>query len=118
MCYNNLRFFFETTRCVVCVTFSSKWKFITERAAWQGGFYERLISMIKHHLKRVLGIKLVSKDIFEAITAEIEFVLNNRLIAFVSESDVRQDVLRPIDFLLRSKVIEDPLLTRNRNKLG
>ena len=31
------------------------WKFITERAPWWGGFYERLIGLMKRCLKKTLG---------------------------------------------------------------
>ena len=32
-----------------------RWKFITERAPWWGGFYERLIGMTKRCLKKTIG---------------------------------------------------------------
>lgn len=63
------------------------WKFISERASWQGGFYERIISLNKHHLKKILSVKLVSKEVFEAIVKEVEFIVN-RPITFISKSKV------------------------------
>ena len=30
------------------------WKFINEYSPWQGGFYERLIGMVKRSLKKTL----------------------------------------------------------------
>ena len=31
------------------------WKFITERAPWWGGFYERLVGLVKRCLKNTIG---------------------------------------------------------------
>ncbi|KRY03005.1 hypothetical protein T01_10144, partial [Trichinella spiralis] len=31
------------------------WKFITERAPWMGGYWERLVRSIKESLRKILG---------------------------------------------------------------
>lgn len=86
------------------------WQFITERAPWRGGFYERLMSLLKHHLKRTLGNKLISKEKFEAIVIEIEFIINNRPITPIIDTGIHHLALRSIDFLLRNQLEGDPLL--------
>jgi hypothetical protein len=37
-----------------------KWKFIVERAPWQGGWWERLVRSVKEPLRKVLGKSLLS----------------------------------------------------------
>ncbi|GBN40725.1 hypothetical protein AVEN_611-1 [Araneus ventricosus] len=40
------------------------WKFIVERGAWWGGFYERLVKSVKECLRKVLGRALLSFEEF------------------------------------------------------
>ena len=37
-----------------------KWSFTTALAPWQGGFYERLIGMVKQSLRKAMGNKRYS----------------------------------------------------------
>ena len=32
-----------------------KWSFIVEQAPWMGGFYERLVGLVKHALRKTIG---------------------------------------------------------------
>ena len=36
------------------------WKFIVELAPWMGGFYERLVGLVKRSLRKAIGRKLLS----------------------------------------------------------
>jgi hypothetical protein len=36
-----------------------KWRFITERAPWMGGFYERLVGLTKRSLRKAIGKMLM-----------------------------------------------------------
>lgn len=58
---------------------SINWTFITERAPWKGGFYERLIGVVKNHLRRVLSKSSFVLSKFQCIIAEIEFIVNCKL---------------------------------------
>ena len=57
-----------------------EWKFISKRAPWYGGFWERLIALKKLSLKKVLGKTNISLDELQTVTTEIEAVLNDRLL--------------------------------------
>ena len=37
-----------------------KWKFILEKSPWWGGFYERIIGIIKRCIKNVVGKALLN----------------------------------------------------------
>jgi hypothetical protein len=54
------------------------WKFITERAPWWGGFYERLIGLVKRYLKKTIGKACLSWTELNTILTEVEAVLNSR----------------------------------------
>ena len=64
--------------------FKIVWKFIPARAAWMGGFYERLIGMTKQMLKKILGKELVIQADLLTFIAEIECRINNRPLYYVS----------------------------------
>ena len=52
------------------------WKFTTALAPWQGGFYERLVGLVKQSLRKGIGLKRLTLDQFIVILAEVEAVIN------------------------------------------
>lgn len=82
------------------LTHGIKWKFITERAPWMGGFYERMIGLVKTHLRSCLSRSLWTADKLHTIIVEIERVINLRPITFVSQNADEVKPLRPADFLM------------------
>ena len=39
-----------------------KWQFTTALAPWQGGFYERLVGLVKRCLRKAIGTKRLTLD--------------------------------------------------------
>ncbi|XP_071161008.1 uncharacterized protein [Mytilus edulis] len=64
------------------------WKFIPKAAPWYGGWWERLVGITKTTLKKVLGKSHVNSDVLRTTLIEIERVINDRPITYVS-SDIR-----------------------------
>ena len=60
------------------------WRFITPRAPWEGGFYERLIGVTKGVLKKCLGRAFVTFDELSTLITEAEAIINDRPISYVS----------------------------------
>ena len=54
------------------------WKFNPPSAPWHGGFYKRLVAVIKAPLKRVLGQALLKWEEMATLLAEVEFLVNDR----------------------------------------
>ncbi|GBL76191.1 hypothetical protein AVEN_234466-1 [Araneus ventricosus] len=54
------------------------WKFIVERGAWWGGFYERVVKSVKESLRKFLGRALLSFEELSTILTAVEAVLNSR----------------------------------------
>ena len=52
-----------------------KWKFILEKSPWWGGFYERIIGIIKRYIKKVAGKALLNHDELITLLTEIEQTL-------------------------------------------
>ncbi|GFS48696.1 histone H3.3 [Trichonephila clavipes] len=62
-----------------------QWKFDLLTAAWWGGFWERLIQMVKKLLRRVLGKASLSYEEIFTILCDIEATLNSRPLNCYSE---------------------------------
>ena len=52
------------------------WQFIVERAPWWGGFYERMVGLMKRCLNKILGKALLTLIELTTIETEVETVLN------------------------------------------
>ena len=75
---NNLKTFKSVDVKRFCNTKEIVSKFILERSPWWGGFYERLISIVKSSLKKVLWKAYLSYVELYIVLTEIENVLNSR----------------------------------------
>lgn len=50
------------------------WQFITKRAPWYGGFWERLVGLTKTAINKVLGQRHIFLPTLETIIVEIEAI--------------------------------------------
>ena len=62
-----------------------KWQFNPSRAAWMGGFFERLIGLTKRSLNKILGNRRVTTEEFHTLICRIEAQLNDRPLTYVSD---------------------------------
>ena len=76
-----------------------KWQFITALSPWKGGFYERLVGLVKRSLRKGFGLKKLTLDQFEVILAEIEAVINTRPLTYIYEEFQSGFSLTPAHFL-------------------
>ena len=60
------------------------WRFIPKRAPWYGGFWERMVGLTKQAIKKTLGRAFVTLQQLETIVTEIEAMLNDRPLTYVS----------------------------------
>jgi hypothetical protein len=70
------------------------WKFILEKAPWWGGYYERMVKLVKQSLRKVLGRAQLRYEEFMTVPTEIEGVLNSRPITYVYP-DLTEEPLTP-----------------------
>ncbi|KIH60745.1 integrase core domain protein [Ancylostoma duodenale] len=98
------------------VTENIQWKFITPLSPWKGGFYERLIGIMKTALKKTLGRRIPNKCEFETLVFECEAMVNSRPLTYVGSTVDDSAILRPIDFLMpRANINLFPLQTDEGN---
>ncbi len=75
------------------------WRYIPELSPWMGGFYERLVGMVKRGLKKALGKRLATSDHLHTIITEVEAVLNSRPLMYLDSDLEDQVALTPGDLL-------------------
>ena len=79
-----------------------QWHFITPHAPWKGGFYERLVALVKRSLKRTLGNSRLKYDEFITVVAEIAAMLNTRPLVYLTDDFNSETALTPQCFLKMS----------------
>lgn len=88
-----------------------QWKFIVERAAWWGGFWELMVRCVKTALKKgkkVLGHGYLKFRDLSTVVTEVEVVLNSRPLTFVYTEKSEPDPLTPADFLVGRRLTSLP----------
>ena len=79
------------------------WHFRAPSAAWKGGHYERLIALVKFHLKRALSGGAIPRTFLfhevSTILLEIETIINSRPITYDSSNPSDLRPLCPFNFL-------------------
>ncbi|GFX36198.1 integrase catalytic domain-containing protein [Trichonephila clavipes] len=76
-----------------------KWKFYPPTAAWRGGWWERLVRVIKELLKRTLGKAILTYEELLTVLCDCEAVVNSRPLTYVSEDPNDLIPLTPSLFL-------------------
>ena len=73
---------------------SVRWRFITPRAPWTGGFYERLIGVVKGCLCKALYRRKVSFEELRTLLVEFQAIVNMRPLTYLSQ-DRENEALTP-----------------------
>jgi len=106
----------------------TEWKFIPKRAPWYGGWWEHLIGLTKSTLKKILGRSYISFDALQTVVTEIEAVMNDRPLTYVTSGLTDPEPLTPAHLLYGRRlttlpyqapcsqnITEDQVANTNRN---
>ncbi|GFQ81880.1 integrase catalytic domain-containing protein [Trichonephila clavata] len=91
-----------------CASKGVKWKYIIERGAWWGGFYERIVRSVKTILRKVIGKSSLTSEELETVLCEIEAVLNSHPITYIDSDSTGNFPLTPSHFLLGRRLTSLP----------
>ncbi|XP_071132833.1 uncharacterized protein [Mytilus edulis] len=80
------------------------WRFIPKRAPWFGGWWERLIGLTKTSIRKVLGKSLIDLETLQTVTTEIESILNDRPLTYISSDLVDSEPLTPAHLLYGRRI--------------
>ena len=84
----------------ICLEHGITWDFIVPRASWWGGFYERMVGLVKKCLRKVVGRALITYLEFETTLIQIEGVINTRPLTYISENFIDGEVITPNHLIL------------------
>ena len=74
-----------------------KWEFILELSPWMGGFYERLIKVVKSAIRKTLSNAKLNYDELSTVVVEVESMVNSRPLTYLSDENM--EVLTPYHLL-------------------
>ncbi|XP_065180039.1 uncharacterized protein LOC135810477 [Sycon ciliatum] len=83
------------------------WVFTTEFAPWQGGFYERLVGLVKRAFHKAIGRSRFTYEQFNTITTEVEAMLNTRPLTYVP-SESTDGIITPNHFIAPTRSLGLP----------
>ena len=84
------------------------WKFITERAPCWGGFYERLVKLVKRRLKKTIGKAYLNMIELNTILIEVAAVLNSHPLTYPYVDINDASPLIPSHFLCGHRLLTLP----------
>ncbi|XP_048576166.1 uncharacterized protein LOC125557540 [Nematostella vectensis] len=90
------------------------WRFNMSRAPWWGGFFERLVGVMKNALSKAVGRSLPNYCELEDALLDVETVMNNRPLVYQGE-EFDEPVITP-NLLLRGRPV--PILEEDLEKLS
>lgn len=79
-----------------------------ERAAWWGGFWERLVRSTKTCLKKILQRASLKFEELQTVLAEVEAILNSRPLTYVFSDAREAEPLTPGHFLIGRRIVSLP----------
>ena len=68
----------------------TKWEFILEKSPWWGGFYERLINIIKNCLKKVIGKSFLNYEEVNTALIDVKQSLNSQPLTYLEEDNIEE----------------------------
>ena len=90
-----------------------QWIFTVELAPWMGGFYERLVGIVKRSLRKAIGKVCLNNEQLLTILKEAEAVINSRPLVYVGDDINSSMTLTPAHFLTLNPKIGLPVTTRD-----
>jgi hypothetical protein len=81
------------------------WKFMAPAAPHQGGIYEAAVKSMKHHLVRVVGMKVLTYEQLLTLLTGIEAILNSRPLYPLNDDPKDVQALTPGHFLIGEALV-------------
>ena len=89
----------ETDVISYSVNENIRWNFIVELAPWMGGFYERLIGLVKRSLRKAIGKLCLTGNQLLTVLKETVAIINSRPLVYVGDDINSGTPLTPAHFL-------------------
>ena len=87
-----------------------QWKYIVEFAPWMGGFYERMVGLVKRTLRKAIGKASLGNEHLSTVLKEAEAVVNSRPLVYIADDIQSPITLTPAHFLTLNPNIGIPIM--------
>ena len=77
------------------------WKPILEKSPWWGGFYERLITILKLALQKIVGSAKLNFKELHTVLVQIENMMNTRPLTYLSEENCSEHIREVEELIVR-----------------
>ncbi|XP_064477991.1 uncharacterized protein LOC135391606 [Ornithodoros turicata] len=98
-----------------CDNHNITWHLIAERAAWWGGFWERLVRTVKDSLPKALGRSSLTLESLITILIEVEAIVNSRPLTYMSDDSRHFSALSPSHFLVGKRLTALPQVDHDQD---
>lgn len=97
-----------------CSSNGVNWKFIPPRTPHFGGIWESGVKVIKTHIKKIVGARIMTLEFLYTFVCEIEGIMNSRPLTPMSSDPNDYEPLTPGHFLVGSAInsVLEPDVTR------
>ena len=75
-----------------------QWKYIVEFAPWMGGFYERMVGLVKRTLRKAIGKASLGNEHLLTVLKEAEAVVYSRPLVYIADDIQSPITLTPAHF--------------------
>ena len=86
---------------------SIDWTFNPPASPWWGGFYERMVQLVKRCLRKVLLKSYVTLDELSTVVIEVEAILNDRPLTALYE-ELTEEVITPNHLIHGRRLVVNP----------
>lgn len=86
----------------------TQWIFMTPGVPHQGGIYKAAVKSMKHHLKRIVGTRILKHRQFRTLLCNIKAVLNSRPLTPLTDDPDDLQALTPGHFLGNGLLVVSP----------
>ena len=83
-----------------------EWQFSLFNASWYGGFWERLVSIVKRCLKKTVGKACLNFYELQIILSKIEMIINSRTLNALHDEEM-YEIMKPNHLLLGRKLYQE-----------
>ena len=84
------------------------WRFMLEKAPFFGGFYERMVQVVKRCLRKILGSAKLDYEELVTVITEVEGTINSRPLTYIYSDDIEEPIT-PAHLILGRRILTLPL---------
>ena len=92
------------------------WKHILPKSPWWGGFYERMVRVVKSSLRKVLGNARLTFEEMSTVLTEIEMTVNSRPITYLYENN-EVEALCPSHLMIGRRLKSNSLIDNEQDEI-